>query len=198
VAAPTLPLGPRLRRRFYLELAGWCRTFRQHDNALRHYRAALALAPDDPLVLACMGFHLAQQGRRDEALVCFDRVIAQRPDDAEARFDRGFLLQEQGDHGRAIDAFRETIARNPDHDRAHYGLALSLIALRRLDEAVPPLERNTKLQPMSPYGWYQLARVQCERGKRDKAQAIVDHLARFEPKVAAQLARETGLRMPAR
>ena len=62
-----------------------------------------------------------------------------------------------------------------------------------MDEAVAPLERNTKLQPMSPYGWYQLARVQFDRGKPDKTRAILDHLATFEPKVAAQLARETGL-----
>ena len=80
--------------------------------------------------------------------------------------------------------------------RDSYGVGLSLIALRRLDEAVPPLERNTKLQPMSPYGWYQLGRVQFDRGKVDKTEAIIRHLATFEPKIAAQLARETGLAVP--
>jgi predicted Zn-dependent protease len=70
--------------------------------------------------------------------------------------------------------------------------------LKRRDEAVAPLERNTRLQPMSPYGWYQLARVQFDRGKPDNAQRIIDHLATFEPKVAAQLARETGLVAPPR
>ena len=98
----------------------------------------------------------------------------------------------------AIDAFHAALAIQPDHDRALYGLALSLIALRRLDEAVPPLERNTKLQPMSPYGWYQLGRVQFDRGKPDKTEAIIAHLAKFEPKVAAQLARETGFPPPPR
>ena len=75
-----------------------------------------------------------------------------------------------------------------------YGHALSLISPQRLDEAVAPLKKNTKLQPMSPYGWYQLARVQHDRGRLDETQTILDHLATFEPKVAAQLARETGLR----
>jgi hypothetical protein len=50
---------------------------------------------------------------------------------------------------------------------------------------------------MSPYGWYQLARVQFDRGHPEKTQAIIDELAKFEPKVAAQLARETRLRAPA-
>ena len=84
------------------------------------------------------------------------------------------------DHEAAVAAFRRVLEISPDHDRALYGLGLSLISLKRLDEAVPVLERNTKLQPMSPYGWYQLGRVQ------------------FEPKVAAQLARDTGLPAPPR
>ena len=61
------------------------------------------------------------------------------------------------------------------------------------DEAVAALKRNTQLQPMSPYGWYQLARVQIERAQPDEARKIIRHLKGFEPKVAEQLVRETGL-----
>jgi tetratricopeptide (TPR) repeat protein len=191
-----IPLGARIARRFYLELAGWARAFKQQETAMKHYRSALAIVPEDPQVLSCIGYDLAQDGKKREALGYFDRVIAVDPDNAEAHFDRGFVLQELNDHIAAIPAFQRAIAIDPNHDRALYGLGLSLIHLRRLDEAVPPLERNTKLQPMSPYGWYQLARTQFNRGKPEKAQAIIDHLARFEPKVARQLARETGLRAP--
>jgi hypothetical protein len=46
---------------------------------------------------------------------------------------------------------------------------------------------------MSPYGWYQLARVHVDRQEPDEAAKIIRHLRKFEPKVAAQLERETGL-----
>jgi hypothetical protein len=46
---------------------------------------------------------------------------------------------------------------------------------------------------MSPYGWYQLARVQFDRHEPEEARKIIRHLKGFEPKVAAQLERETGL-----
>ena len=46
---------------------------------------------------------------------------------------------------------------------------------------------------MSPYGWYQLARVHVDRREPDEAVKIIRHLKGFEPKVAAQLERETGL-----
>ncbi len=47
---------------------------------------------------------------------------------------------------------------------------------------------------MSPYGWYQLARVQADLGAlgRGSSPPSLD-LRQFEPKVARQLERETGL-----
>ncbi|MFZ9184132.1 MAG: pilus assembly protein PilF, partial [Hylemonella sp.] len=83
---------------------------------------------------------------------------------------------------------------DPKLDRAWYGLALVLIQDRRYDEAVAALKKNTELQPMSPFGWYQLARVHVDRHEPDEAVKIIRHLKGFEPKVAAQLERETGLR----
>ena len=68
-----------------------------------------------------------------------------------------------------------------------------LIRLQRYEEAVEALKKNTELQPMSPYGWYQLARVHVDRHQPDEAVKIIRHLKGFEPKVAAQLERETGL-----
>ena len=46
---------------------------------------------------------------------------------------------------------------------------------------------------MSPSGWVQLARVHVDRDDPEAARKIIRHLRGFEPKVAAQLQRETGL-----
>ena len=82
---------------------------------------------------------------------------------------------------------------DPQLDRAWYGLGLALIRQGRFDEATEALKRNTDLQPMSPYGWYQLAKVHMDRHEPDQARKIIQHLQGFEPKVAAQLEREIGL-----
>ncbi|MFO1284004.1 MAG: tetratricopeptide repeat protein [Burkholderiales bacterium] len=188
----------RLERWYWWQVAAWSLVFGLKEPAMRCYERILAADPDDRRAIAAIGFQLSQSGRWREALARFDRVAVLAPDDPEVQFNRGFLLQSLNDHTAAIEAFDRVLAAVPDHDRALYGKALSLIALRRLDDAVAPLERNTKLQPMSPYGWYQLGRVQFDRGKPEKTQAIIDHLGKFEPKVAAQLARETGLTAPLR
>ena len=181
---------------YWQQVSAWARVFGLKAAAQRAQERILAADPDDVRALMSIGYTLAQDNRYREALARFDHAARVAPGEFTAHYDRGYLLQKLNDHEAALEAFARALALQPDHDLALYGQALSLISLRRLDEAVAPLERNTKLQPMSPYGWYQLGRVQFDRGKPDKTQAIIDHLAKFEPKVAAQLARETGLRAP--
>jgi len=185
-----------LQRWYWDHMAAWCILFRQREMGIAYYKKMLAADPNDTLAIASIAYRYAEAGRKHDALELFDRVIALKPKDAETQFSRGFLLQELGKHDGALAAFRRAIEINPDHDRAHYGIGLSLIALRRFEEALAPLKRNTVLQPMSPYGWYQLARVEVDLNQRDKAQKVLDHLMTFEPKVAKQLARETGLKIP--
>ena len=48
---------------------------------------------------------------------------------------------------------------------------------------------------MSPFGWYQLARVHLDLKQADEALAVIRYLKGFEPKVANQLERETGLKV---
>jgi tetratricopeptide (TPR) repeat protein len=116
------------------------------------------------------------------------------PDDrADYWFNLAFLLDEAERFAEAEPAFRRALEIDPKLDRAWYGLGLVLIRLHRLEDAVAALKRNTELQPMSPYGWYQLARVQLDRQQPEETRKIIRHLKGFEPKVADQLVRETGL-----
>jgi tetratricopeptide (TPR) repeat protein len=154
----------------------------------------LALWPDDPYALASRCHVRAQLGRRDDAILDAQALVRAHPDRSGGDwFNLGFLLDEAGRTEEAEAAFRRAVALDDKLDRAWYGLALVLIRQGRYDDAVPALERNTKLQPMSPYGWYQLARVHMDRHEPEEARKIIRHLEGFEPKVAAQLERETGL-----
>jgi tetratricopeptide (TPR) repeat protein len=95
----------------------------------------------------------------------------------------------------AEKAFKAAIQIDPKMDRAWYGLGLVLVRQRRLEESLMAFKRNTELQSMSPFAWYQMARVHVELGHPDEALAVMRHLNGFEPKVAAQLERETGLKL---
>jgi predicted Zn-dependent protease len=150
--------------------------------------------PGDAYALASRSHVRAQAGRRDEAIADQQALVAAYPDRSAADwFNLAYLFEDAGRFTDAEPAFRRALALDPKLDRAWYGLGLVLIRLQRADEAVTALKKNTELQPMSPYGWYQLARVQVDRQQPEEARKIIRHLKGFEPKVAAQLERETGL-----
>lgn len=170
--------------------------FNRRDVALQCFAAMLALRPGDRYALASQAHVLAQQGRMKEALAAQERLIGEgHAPWAADWFNLGYLLEEAGQPERAEQALRRALELDPKMDRAWYGLALVLIQARRYDEAVTALRKNTELQPMSPFGWYQLARVHVDRHEPEEAVKIIRHLHGFEPKVAAQLERETGLRV---
>lgn len=150
--------------------------------------------PTDPYALASRAHVRAQLHRRQDAIEDAQALVAAHPQRSAADwFNLAFLLEDAQRLDEAEAAFRRATELDPKLDRAWYGLGLTLIRLQRFDEAAAALKRNTELQPMSPYGWYQLARVQIDRQKPDEARKIIAHLKGFEPKVAAQLERETGL-----
>lgn len=168
--------------------------FGRRAMALECFGRMLQLFPGDAYALASRAHVLAQDGRHEDALVDARALVAAHPQrSAGDWFNLAFVLEATGRIDEAERAFRRAIEIDPKLDRAWYGLALVLIREQRFDEAVAALKRNTELQPMSPYGWYQLARVQFDRDEPEETRRIIRHLKNFEPKVAAQLERETGL-----
>jgi tetratricopeptide (TPR) repeat protein len=158
------------------------------------YDEMLTRWPGDAYALASRAHLRAKRGARAEAIADAQALVAAHPQRSAADwFNLAFLLEEAGRLDEAEVAFRRAVAIDPKLDRAWYGLGLVLIRLQRFEEAVPALKRNTELQPMSPYGWYQLARVHMDRRQPDEARKIIAHLKGFDPKIAAQLERETGL-----
>ncbi len=164
------------------------------ERALACFEAINALDPGDLHALASRAQVEDRLGHTQPALDLQRELTQRAPQQAAAWFNLGFMLEKAERLEEALAAFREATRLSPALDRAWYGQGLVLIRLRRFDEAVDALRKNTELQPMSPYGWYQLARVHVDRQEPEEATRIIRHLRGFEPKVAAQLERETGLR----
>ena len=172
---------------------GWL-VLGRREAAVRIFDRMLVRWPTDAYALASRAHLNAQLGRREEAIADARALVAAHPERSAADwFNLAFLLEDAGLLSEAEPAFRRALALDPKFDRAWYGLGLTLIRLGRNDEALAALERNTALQPMSPFGWYQRARLHMNREEPEQALKIIRHLKGFEPKVAAQLERETGL-----
>jgi Tfp pilus assembly protein PilF len=153
----------------------------------------LALDGNHAYALSSRAHLKAQLEDRKGALQDYARLTALPQAQAADFFNQGFLQEQAGLLEQAETSFRRALALNEQLDRAWFGLGLVLIRQARFDEAITALKRNTQLQPMSPYAWCELARIHAKRQEPEEAAKIIRHLQGFEPKVAAQLARETGI-----
>jgi Flp pilus assembly protein TadD len=58
---------------------------RRFGEAARHYREALRLQPDNPILYSNLGDALVWQGQTAEAVNCYQAALRLAPDDARIR-----------------------------------------------------------------------------------------------------------------
>jgi tetratricopeptide (TPR) repeat protein len=167
--------------------------FNRRSIAILYWEKIRVLKPKDALVFAAIAQLKADIGFKSDAIVDLQTSLHLDASQPHVWYNLGFLHQDLDDQLLAIDAFDRAIQLNEKFDLALYGKALSLIKLGRREESIPLLKRNTELQPFSPYGWYQLAHVYYGLGDLAKLRKVIVKISLFEPNVALQLQRETGM-----
>ncbi len=167
--------------------------FKQDSQVLFCREKILSFRPNHAQSLASLAHVRAGRGDYAPAASLLEAALAIEPSNANYWYNLGFVQQGQGNHRLAVMAFDQAIELNSLLDLAFYGKAVSLVKLGQLESALAALKINTQLQPMSPYGWYQLAHVYFRLHDTDNAKKIIARLARFEPSVATQLRSELQL-----
>jgi tetratricopeptide (TPR) repeat protein len=165
--------------------------------AIETFEDMLVDYPNDSYALGSLAHLHAEAGDKAASINIYKKLVAKPNAPAFTWYNLGFLQEEMKQIADAEFSFRRALELNEKLDQAWYGLGLVLIQQQRFEEAIKALKRNTQLQPMSPYAWYQLARVHMDRQEPEEAVKIIRHLKGFEPKFAAQLERETGLKVQA-
>ncbi len=188
-----MPLTTRWTLKWWRVKAWLLLAFGRRDDALATFEQMLRWAPDHELALASRAHLRLELGQTAAALEDLQRLTQVAPATASHWFNLGFVWQGQGRDSEAVAAFERATLCDAKLDRAWYGLGLSLLALQRVDDAIAAFKRNTELQPMSPYGWTQLARAWMRADQPAKAKKAVEHLRGFEPRVAEALAQELRL-----
>ena len=178
---------------YYKQMAVWSGVLKRDAMALEYWRRLRAERPLDATVVATIAHLRAGKGHPDEAIALMHQALELDPRSAVHWFNLGYLQQERGAHEPAVGSFERAIEIDEKLDRAHYGKGLSLVKLGKTEEAIDPFRKNCELQPLSPYGWYQLAHVYHRLGDSKRVANVIKRLAGFEPRVAKQLERETGV-----
>lgn len=95
---------------------------KQYPQAIERLDALTAERPREPQARFMKGLALADQGRRDEAILIFRAVLADFPELPEPRNNLAVLYAQQGEYALARDELERAIQTAPDYAVAHENL----------------------------------------------------------------------------
>jgi predicted O-linked N-acetylglucosamine transferase (SPINDLY family) len=121
-------------------LAALCEAEGRGGAALSAWRAAEALAPDDPDILAGLAQSLARHRDHAAALDAFERALALAPDEPALRLGRGEQLWRLHRLSEAAEALRAALRDFGPDERTRATLALVLVSQGLQEEAMAEAE----------------------------------------------------------
>ncbi|WP_175803997.1 tetratricopeptide repeat protein [Burkholderia ambifaria] len=132
---------------YFNNLGNMLRECGRLDDAIAHYRRAVALRPDYPEAHNNLGNALRDARDPAEAMQSCSRAIELRPGYAEAYNNLGNVLQDLGELDAAAASYGKAIAFHPAYAEAHSNLGNVLRAQDRHADAIVHYRRAIELNP---------------------------------------------------
>lgn len=128
-------------------------------------------------------YRMQMAGRLDEAIHLYQRSIAEHPT-AQAHTFLGWAYSFQGRYEDAIAECRRAVEIDPDFGNPYNDIGSYLIALGRIDEAVPWLEKAVAAPDYDPrhYPHCNLGRAYWAKGMLRKAAEEFSKALEIEPR----------------
>ena len=158
------------------------------EEAVGHFRAALAIRPDDLPANLNLGTYEHGRGNLPAAIERY-QMVAQHAGDVNLRAtaygNLGSAYRQIGELAKAKQCFETALRLTPDRPMAMAMIGLGLIAQKTGDpaEAVREYSRAMAVQP-TDVGFLLLARALQQEGRSDEAAAILQRVARMSPNLA--------------
>ena len=166
-------------------LAGFLSNQGRDEEAFAHYRAALAIWPDDLPANLNIGGYEQSHGNMAAAIERY-RIVAVHAGDVNLRAaaygNLGSVYRLMGDLIKAKQCFEMALRLTPDHPMPMAMIGLGLIAEKSGDlaEAVRQYSDAMRVQP-TDVGFLLLAHALRQQGHGDEANTISERVARFSP-----------------
>ncbi len=117
------------------------------DQALEHYRVALAINPLSARAHAGVARELALRGTCTEAMEHIDIALKLRPGNADVYLARGDVLERLDRLDEAVESYRHASRMDPRMAPAWYGLGKACARANRLDEAENGFRAAIRIRP---------------------------------------------------
>jgi tetratricopeptide (TPR) repeat protein len=164
-----------------------------YKQAIREYRAGLAMKPGDINLLNSLGVALAEVNRHREAIECFTRVLAVKPGNHMALVNKGMSCRQIGLDDEAVQSFEWALQSRdqPEQNSPELVLQLARLYCRReqYNRALKILEkwRRDYGAPREFLFFKLLGEAYLGTGRNRDAMDALQHSLRLHPRNADSL-----------
>jgi superkiller protein 3 len=164
----------------------------QWADAIKHFRAAIALAPDEPVAHHKLGTALFTTGDVAGALEQFREAVRVSPGFAKGHFSLGLMMESVGQHRDAIGHFSAAIESEPNYEEAWLQMAHATRRSGRWQQAIGHYQRVLALDMGNAEAQFGYAASLIRLARyADARQSLSEGMTRFpnEPAFPLLLAR---------
>lgn len=109
----------------------------------------------------------AESNEIDSAINDFQKSLSLAPNHAETHFNLGLLYIRKGETNKALEMYRQGLGLNANDARANQSYASLLMASKRYQEAIAPLQRLSKMNGSAPSVRVVLTECYLKSGMRE-------------------------------
>jgi len=139
------------------------------EEAIRQFRLALELEPDDADLQLSLGMALDRAGRAREAFVELEAALGLDPRSAQANYMMGTLFERAGRDAEAVARYAAAAEHAPESVEAHLRLADAYSRTARVDDALLHYRRVLEAAPDSVAGRFGEAMALVRLGRHREA-----------------------------
>jgi tetratricopeptide (TPR) repeat protein len=140
-----------------------------YEKSIAYYKKALALKPNDTLILHNLAINLLHAGRRSEAIARFRKALRYKPNDPKTLRHLGFAFAESGQYDNAITFYTKSLHIDPDDAQTHKWIGFACIDSGKLEQAIHHFEKVVALVPDDAFAYDSLGFAHFLLGNKDKA-----------------------------
>ncbi len=148
-------------------------------EAEEEYRAILSMAPDYAEAYSNLGAVLMRLDRYEEAVRSYETALKLSPKLTPILLNLGIAHYRKGEFAKAIDAFKRYLEASPGNAQAIQLMALSLVELRRDEEALEYLDPALLASPKDPILLYATGLV-CLRLDKPYVNGLIKTLSEVD------------------
>ncbi len=163
----------------YIAKAEQCKADNNIEKALEYYKNAIALNPEDFMLIFNTANDLYNHSHHEEAVKYYDRAIALRPDVEQVYFNKGVVLTQLNRHEEAADCFMQAINTNRNYAKAYVHAGHALEKCAKHEQAITTYKRGMEIDEGNADLNYRLGLVYKHK---DRFEEAIDELRKATEK----------------